>query len=307
MPLRGGRTSRRFPLCPRHTPVPEKVSFPTPVDIVDFLNEPEPDYNFQIEDIIEAGDRVIITGREGKGKSTLLRQMAVLSALGIHPFTLQPMRPLKVLFVDLENPRPHVRREFRKMPMEVTENGMLIIACWPAGLDLSEKSQQLALAAVFKEYAPELVFIGPMYKLGPRLGNEDDAALLAHYLDSQRISHGFSLIMEAHQPHESFVEGERYRAERPIGSSVWLRWPEFGFCLEDNGRLRPWRGSRDSERGWPTKLTRGGFWPWTVDNAEGVCLVCGTALTGAQQKYCSDTCSETGRKREQRARKRAGS
>jgi hypothetical protein len=58
---------------------------------------------------------------------------------------------------------------------------------------------------------------------------------------------------------------------RPFGSSLWKRWPEFGYCLKltrDSDfharmcHLIPWRGPRD-ERDWPAGLAAGGSWPWS--------------------------------------------
>ena len=84
-----------------------------------------------------------------------------------------------------------------------------------------------------------------------------------------------ALVTEAHAGH-----GEQglKRSVRPAGSSLLLRWPEFGLGLhpagEDPADLREdgrpmtvkvtaWRGGRD-DRKWPTYLTMGGpnEWPW---------------------------------------------
>jgi replicative DNA helicase len=79
--------------------------------------------------------------------------------------------------------------------------------------------------------------------------------------------------MEAHAPHAGPMGP---RSLRPAGSSLWLRWPEFGYGLRrveheqsaQEGRacrLVPWRGARDA-RDWPLFLRAGdpatGEWPW---------------------------------------------
>jgi ATPase subunit of ABC transporter with duplicated ATPase domains len=63
------------------------------LDLDAFLAEPDPEYDWLIPGLLERGDRVIVTGQEGKGKSTLLRQIGVQVAAGIHPFTLDDIVP----------------------------------------------------------------------------------------------------------------------------------------------------------------------------------------------------------------------
>jgi replicative DNA helicase len=80
---------------------------------------------------------------------------------------------------------------------------------------------------------------------------------------------GITMILETHSPHGSSASG---RDLRPFGSSVWLRWPEFGIGLRpvdpSNSSagvdVEHWRGPRDV-RPWPNRLMRGKRWPWTPD------------------------------------------
>ena len=282
------------------------LELPPSVDVNDFLTENEPEYNWLIPGILEVGDRLILTGREGHGKSTLLRQIGIQVAMGIHPFTLQDMKPFRVSVVDLENPRSHLRREVRKikrnLPIDV---GYLTISSWPAGLNLADKAGQMAFVRRMAELKPDLLIIGPMYKMAPHLEQESDSAILSNFLDQLRISHNFTLLMESHQPHGVIVENKMHRPERPFGSSLWLRWPEFGLCLEDDGRLRPWRGARDETRIWPEKLVRADLWPWVSDVRR--CVHCGNPLGLKQEKYCSERCGAAERKATQRARSTQGS
>ena len=73
------------------------------------------------------------------------------------------------------------------------------------------------------------------------------------------------------------------RSVRPTGSSLLMRWPEFGYGIkplgdvDENGRHRlvavlPWRGPRE-ERHWPRELMWGTHefdWPWK--SADGLNL-----------------------------------
>ncbi len=274
----------------------------SPVDVNDLLAETEPEYDWLIPGLLEVGDRLILTGGEGKGKSTFLRQLAVQTALGIHPFTLEPMQPRRVMVVDLENGRRNIKRKFREIIGErEVPKGMLQIASWPSGMDLSYHGNVESMSQVLADFWPELLIIGPTYKMSQHLEQEEASANLAAVIDNWRAILGFSLAMESHQPHQTVVEGKRFRPERPFGSSLWLRWPEFGLCLEDAGNLRHWRGPRE-ERDWPEKLRWGDEWPWIVDSK--LCINCDQPLEGQQDKYCSETCRNAGKQKDYRARKR---
>lgn len=278
------------------------VALPASVDFNELISSPDPEYNWLIPGLLERGDRVIFTGNEGKGKSTLLRQIAVQSAAGLHPFTLEPITPVKVLFIDLENGKGQVQREFKKLSQLDLIPHQLEVARWPSGLNLGEDSVRLAFSNFLAALRPDLLILGPMYKLAAHLDREEESSLVAAFLDVCRGTYDFTLLMESHQPHAVFTNEGRLRPERPFGSSLWMRWPEFGFCLEDSGTLRPWRGARDADRQWPVKLKRDGFWPWTLD--EQTCGICGLELSGSQSKYCSEKCASAGRQRDFRAKKR---
>ncbi len=273
-----------------------------PVEFNAFMTEDEPDYDWLIPGLLEKGDRTIITGGEGKGKSTLMRQIAIQVALGIHPFTREAIEPKRVLFVDLENPSRILRRKMREMvgDQEIPF-GMLHVLRMPEGIDLVHGPTRITFAKLLSDFWPELLIIGPMYKMAEGLEKEDNSKHLSAALDEWRVTYEFALLMESHQPHSNVVEGKMFRPERPFGSSLWLRWPEFGMCLENEGVLRPWRDARD-ERDWPTKLVRGDEWPWMVDAR--TCLSCGDPLTPKQEKYCSEKCGAAARMSKMRANKR---
>lgn len=280
------------------------VEFPAPTGAHSLLSETDPDYDWLVPNVLERRDRVIFTGGEGRGKSTLLRQMAVQISIGIHPFTLDLIGARSVLLVDLENSRRQIRRELRKIvDIDALSDEMLFIAQWSGGIDLNDDKQRLAFIKVMDDVKPDVLIIGPMYKMAEGLAEEVPSAHLAAFLDLVREVYGCALIMESHQPHQVIAnDGKKFRPERPYGSSLWMRWPEFGYCLEDEGRLRPWRGARDIDRLWPEKLVRGDVWPWMAAPEE--CLICSKALVPPQVKYCSEKCSIAGRQRDFRARSR---
>jgi hypothetical protein len=75
-----------------------------------------------IEGLLAQGDRLVLTASEGLGKSTLLRQIAVCAAAGLHPFHSAPIDPVKVLVVDCENGRKLSRDRYRPLVAKATRS-----------------------------------------------------------------------------------------------------------------------------------------------------------------------------------------
>ncbi|GAC1646397.1 MAG: hypothetical protein NVS9B11_18310 [Candidatus Dormibacteraceae bacterium] len=248
---------------PAPTEAPQEAAHA--VEVNAFVAEDEPDYDWLVENLFERGDRLILTGPEGGGKSTLQRQMGVQIASGIHPFTHEDIPARRVLIVDLENGKRQIKRKLNELlSINAPEIGMLWVAPRPQGLNLSQFEDQSWLVSVIKQTNPDFLMIGPLYKLNDGDPTEEKVAKpVAVLLDRLREAFGFCLILEAHTPHSQ--NGSAKRPMRPYGASLWLRWPEFGLHLSPEGMLHHWRGPRD-ERAWPTLLARGGNteWPWVV-------------------------------------------
>jgi replicative DNA helicase len=235
------------------------------VELDAFLEGDEPPYDWLVRGFLERRDRLILTGREGGGKSTLLRQICVQLAAGLHPFTLEPINPLRVLLVDLENSEAHTRRQLRPLRIAAGDRYKpepgLHLRIRPEGLNLLDAVDAGWLADLTAAIRPDVLVTGPIYKLaGGDPTEEKTARHVALRLDRVRTEIGCAVLLEAHAPYAS--NGSK-RPERPYGASLWSRWPEFGLFLSPEGHLRHWRGARD-EREWPAALQRGGAWPWTV-------------------------------------------
>lgn len=227
-------------------------------------DDDEQAYDWLIPGLIERRDRLILTGGEGDGKSTLLRQVGVQAASGVHPFGGADFEPLRVLLLDLENSERQLRREIRPLRIAAGKRyaGSFYVEVAGAGLNLLDDDNKAWFVALLAERKPDLLITGPAYKMvaGDPI-EEGPARLVSGMLDRARNEHGCAVLLEAHPPHGA--NGHR-RPERPYGASLWLRWPEFGLHLTSDGRLKPWRGARDATRQWPAALHRGGEWPWTV-------------------------------------------
>ena len=243
----------------------------------EFLLEADNDtYEWVIPGLLEKQERVIVVAAEGVGKTMLARQVAIASAAGLHPFTFQPMPPIRTLTIDLENPARIIRRTSRS----IMENAIRLshaktvdahLHIHPSGLDLASTKDRVFIEQLVEQVRPDLICLGPLYKSYVDNGTRSSEALaieVAKFLDRIRDVYGCALWLEHHAPLGSSMTT---RELRPFGSSVWSRWPEFGISitpdpLNQDGYVydvRHFRGARD-KRAWPIKMKRSLRLPFEV-------------------------------------------
>lgn len=255
------------------------------VESVDeFLHGDDDPYDWVIPGLLERTDRLVLTGFEGLGKSSLLRQVAVCAAAGIHPFTGDRVPPQRVLIFDCENSRTKMRRELRPLVLAAQRRtGVtdlpLFVEARPSGLDLTRPEDEADLIRSVTAVQPALLVTGPSYRLHAKNPNDEEVArAVTVVLDRAREVARTSVILEAHSGHGN---GDNTRPVRPVGSSLWLRWPEFGYGLRPVDDEPPesrvvdlvaWRGPRD-ERDWPTRLRPGGVMPWRCETGSELASV----------------------------------
>lgn len=247
-------------------------------ELDDFLAQPSA-YAWLVPDLLERGDRLILTGGEGRGKSTLLRQIAMMLSSGLHPFKpwVRLEGPLRVLHIDLENSPRQGRRAYRRLRAAAGDHyaKTLFLKCRNQGMNLADPRDARWVEALVEIHAPDVIVLGPLYKAyrsggGETRTHEEAAEGAAVALDRIRVRANAALIMEAHSGHGKDADRDGYR---PIGSSYWLRWPEFGLGLkatEKGAVVVHWRGDRETGRDWPSELEQGrnfADWPWLVPNA----------------------------------------
>lgn len=242
--------------------------------LTEFLDRPAADHApWAIPGLLRRGWRVMVVAGEGAGKSVLLRQVAISSAAGLHPFTHRPIPSIRSLVIDLENPDEAIEAVCAPMALAAAEvEGWDPDRCWlwrrPAGIDLRRRRDRLELEQVLRIAQPDLVCLGPVYKVYRPSGKDDEETATAAaqaVLDDLRARYRFALLLEHHAPHGA---DSKKRQMRPHGSVLWQRWPELGFGLEPvkdmNGSftIGRFRGDRLPNQ-WPERLDRsGGRWPW---------------------------------------------
>jgi hypothetical protein len=233
-----------------------------------------------IPGLLERGERVVITGGEGGGKSTLLKQLVVSFAGGLNPWNgVRVADGMRVLYLDAELSSRQNRRNYRWIAASAKRR--LMAPDWDErifhyvrndGLDLPGRDREW-FHHVAAQTSPDVIVVGPAYKCMAGDEKSDvDVMNLLKVLDEVRVKHDAALIVEAHSPHGD----EDTRPIRPIGSSVWLRWPEIGFGFRRDKdpsieqmptphylKAISWRGQRE-ERDWPDLIRRGigNEFPW---------------------------------------------
>lgn len=246
--------------------------------LADVLQTPD-SQDWVIPGLLEAKDRLILTGHEGLGKTTLVRQLLLLPAAGIHPFTLERIEPVTALVVDAENTAKQWMRATRAMIRRTGLDAATRIHMSLSGrLNILDPSTLGGIHRLIDQHNPGVVFIGPLYRLAVNLNSDEQVAPVIAALDSIR-DRGVALVIEAHAGHAIGAGG--VRDVRPRGSSALLGWPEFGFGIRkdvsdgaspDVFDFVPWRGARE-ERDWPEQLRRGdrerGDWPWVAHSEWG--------------------------------------
>jgi hypothetical protein len=249
-------------------------------DLWEFIAVDDETREWVVPGLLERGDRLIWTGFEGLGKSMFIRQLAVAVAAGLDPFLLAEFEPQRVLLIDCENSARQSRRKFRPLAAasvsahrRVPDGGLRLIHR-PEGIDLTRADDRAWLLERVTAHQPDLLMIGPFYRLHAANINEEQAArTTVAALDMARNAVDCALVVEAHAGHG---EHGKNRSVRPLGSSLLLRWPEFGYGIAPDGEpdsdgktrrvlVKPWRGDRD-ERTWPQRLAWGDPWPWVVPN-----------------------------------------
>jgi energy-coupling factor transporter ATP-binding protein EcfA2 len=231
-----------------------------------------------VHTLLRQREVLILTGFEGYGKSSMLKQIAGCAALGIHPFMFAKVGdPVRVLFVDCENTEHDCVEDFRRLRRAARKDGVyrddsdLFIVDRPQmGL---ERTEDVAwLVEQVTAHQPDLLVMGPLYAMvDGETSKEDTIRAVKRAITRVHQVTPCGVVIEHHTPHAT--PGEP-RKVRPIGSTMLMRWAGFGFGLRPTVEgdvtapfeFEAWRGSRRRGRTWPERVqqagtqTEGWFW-----------------------------------------------
>lgn len=240
----------------------------TGVDVLDVILRPRGTVEWAIDHTMALGERLLLLGFEGTGKSTLCRQIAVMCAAGMHPFTGADMEPKRVLYIDAENHPDQVLDSWAQLVGLVgrhghaLEPGMLtIMEEWETDRHLDSPSGSDWLHERVHAYRPQLIVMGPLTNLAGRdLRDDEPVRKLRNAVNSARTVCNSAFVMEHHAPLKGNMDKER--ALRPYGSSLFLKWPDYGYGIKptESPTVFEWhknRGPRVRSRIWPTALREG--------------------------------------------------
>jgi replicative DNA helicase len=248
-------------------------SEPEAIPMADLIASAEGAAPWVIPGLLRQDWRAIVVASEGIGKSTLLRQIAMLPAQGIHPLSFKLIEPVQTLVVDAENPQAAIAEtgsvidtQLRKTVGNAYDKARCVVWSRPGGLNLREPRIRGEFIRELRTAQPRLVVAGPVYKLAGREKGEsyeEAAEAVLAILDDLRTRFRFALLLEHHAPKQQ----NGFRDLNPFGSQRWLAWPELGITLKsekDSGRqlvLGRFRGDRLRSH-WPERVDRGKTWPF---------------------------------------------
>ena len=234
-----------------------------------------------IKGTLRGREIMCLTGQEGCGKSMLFSQIVLGAACGVNTFASEPLHfePRKVMVVDAENTALQIRDNYEKiwpaLQKHIEPGFVPDLAKYDEGyLDLAKPIQRTRLIRHLVNSRADLIYLGTVYKLTSESDYEAQFHAIRAVVDEVREETGAAFLIENHSPHEKNVNGDR--VVRPYGSSMWLRWPNFGVGIRhqsstDGSRLvslTRWRGDRTRERIWPSGFREGKHLPWMPVHAD---------------------------------------
>ena len=227
---------------------------------------------YTIPNLLRRNERLVLTGSEGGGKSVFVYQVLTGAAFGIDTFSLEPVEPQRVLFLDVENNEFQARTNLDRIVPALRELAPDAQPEWRSMkrrvVNLLASQDRADVIRRVVHYAPDILYMGTAYKLTD-VTDEAHRSVRAiqSVVDRIRQEIDCSVMVEHHAGHGHMNDRN---GMRPEGSSYWLRWPDFGYGMQplvtpDQRRLMrlvPWRGDRATDRRYPVAVRQGDVLPW---------------------------------------------
>jgi RecA-family ATPase len=240
----------------------------------DIMETQEDDDRWAFPHLLKENERLMITGNEGGGKSAFVYQMMTGAAFGYDTLHLEPTEPKRVMFIDVENNELQTKRNVQGIVPTLRSERPDVEPEWrwfrQRVINLLDPRERNNLIARVRHYAPEILYVGTVYKLTDTDDNvHQQATAIRNFGDKVRSHVKCAMVVEHHSGHG--FNNDR-NSGRPEGSSQFMRWPDAGYSLSriktDSPhqrlvRVKPWRGDRFTGREWPVALRSGGLFPWT--------------------------------------------
>jgi hypothetical protein len=262
-----------------------KASFQPTVDvgglgIQTFIESDFPTGAEIIPGMLAEAEVVVFVGPEGHGKSTFLRQMAVQCAAGLVPLTGGTMEPLRCMYIDAEVPERQQQTDWSRLAglaarhtgERVPDDRLMLFSEWRNEPDLITPDGAAWLHERISALRPQIVFMGPVQNLVGRDTKDDEVVRrFKHAINSARSICGTAFLIEHHAPHRA--PGDKERQMRPYGSSLFMKWPDYGYGLKPTEEesvydLYPFRRPRVRSRAWPERVRWGKpntmEFPWEI-------------------------------------------
>jgi hypothetical protein len=206
---------------------------------------------YVVQDLVPESSVNIAVGDSGLGKSAFAYQMALCVASGV-PFLGHPVRPGRVLYIDLENGRTVIQQLYKSLTRH------LGIALPEDFHLLTERDNLHQLEAIVKQFRPVLVIIDSLRAWRPdaESKNEKAASMVNELRKIAKMYHvSFLIIHHVRKPGENGAQSLEYAptmtwllegcGARALINQTDVRlafdragWDETGLFVKGFARLR---------------------------------------------------------------------
>jgi RecA-family ATPase len=194
-----------------------------------------------IQDLLNEGESGSLVGQAEAGKSLLMLEIAVASALGESVLGHPPRDPIAVMYIDMENPEAELADRLRRMghaPVELAGHPLHYFS-FPdlPPLDTTVGGCRLAVAA--EQYEPRLIILDTISRLVE--GKEDSADTWRNLYNHTMVPlrrQGRTVLRLDHQGHDSSKGARGSSAKRDDVDVAWImrRTGNDVTLIRDKGR-----------------------------------------------------------------------